>query len=198
MAPPANRHTAAIQHKRDKHRREDMLYDGTHLNWYGQGSYPATSGLKDESGDYRAANFQTQKDHGPIPDGRYALHLTKASAAQVQQVGPGQYELLSADGIQDIEQIKLPGGSMGHSSAWGDNRVKLHTLHIDNAAARNRGGFFIHDSHKGYTHGCVEVAPQFFHDLRRFAAKHHWRGTLVLKVRYPKADSSTHGDTDRP
>jgi hypothetical protein len=196
MAPTANRHATAIQHNRDKHRGEHMVYDGTSLNWYGQGLYPATSGLKNDSGDYRAANFQTQKDCGPIPEGRYALDLTKAPAAQVRQVGPAQYLLLSADGIQDIAMVKLPGGGMGHSNAWGDNRVKLHTLHIDNPAARNRGGFFIHDSHKGYTHGCVEVAPQFFHDLRRFAAKHDWQGTLVLKVKYPKAGSSTHGDTD--
>jgi hypothetical protein len=36
-----------------------------------------------------------------------------------------------------------------------------------------RGGFYIHDSAKGYTHGCIEVEPRFFNVLRHVIATTH-------------------------
>jgi len=43
-------------------------------------------------------------------------------------------------------------------------------VHKTGAGSVPRGGFYIHDSTKGYTHGCIEVEPRFFEVLRHLIA----------------------------
>ena len=62
-----------------------------------------------------------------------------------------------------------PDGKLYNAPNWGENRVRLNALHIDNPKARNRGGFYLHDSTKGFTHGCIEIEPRFFARLRTLA-----------------------------
>jgi hypothetical protein len=56
-----------------------------------------------------------------------------------------------------------------------------------------RGGFYLHDSTKGYSHGCIEVEPSFLSILRARAAN-ATRGYFLLKVTYV-ADRATNGGT---
>jgi len=46
-----------------------------------------------------------------------------------------------------------------------------------------RKGFYIHDSTKGFSHGCIEIQPSFFIALKSFVQTTR-RSSLVLKVAY--------------
>src|SRR6185436_16121224 len=52
---------------------------------------------------------------------------------------------------------------------WGRNRVRLTPANsaTAHACAPRRGGFYLHDSTKGFSHGCIEVEGKFFDALRR-------------------------------
>lgn len=56
-----------------------------------------------------------------------------------------------------------------------------------------RGGFYLHDSTKGYSHGCIEVELGLFVQLRIYSKKTK-KKTLIIKVNYENGDS-TNGDT---
>ena len=80
--------------------------------------------------------------------------------------------------------------------------MRLNALYVANPKARHRGGFYLHDSTKGYTHGCIEVEPRLFIRLREYAkdeaAKKRGRKTLILKVKYPSSTAGTYGGTKVP
>jgi hypothetical protein len=197
--------------------KEDMLYNGQHLDWYGVGNYNATSGLNlDENFkrthgitaegtyDFRTAAEQATKNAGPIPEGYYSFSLRIAGDATVSRLDRhGQPAAL--DTRQGIEA--LPDHMVGpdkkirevNVAEWGHDRVRLNNLHIDHPKARGRGGFYLHDSTKGYTHGCVEVDTMFFTRLRAYAKeKAKTRHSLILRVKYPSAGASTYGGTKQP
>jgi hypothetical protein len=174
--------------------KEDMLYDGDELNWYGVLVFPATSGMP----GHQIASEQFISDTGPIPEGIYSLYLRVSGMARVTNVAKGTLD--TKQGIQDLTAMPGPDGATYESSAWGKNRVRLNNLHIDSPKARHRGGFYLHDSTKGYTHGCIEVDPGFFVRLRQMAAdeaakKKGSRQWLVLKVKYPTKSEGTNGGT---
>ena len=54
----------------------------------------------------------------------------------------------------------------------------------------------MHDSTKGYTHGCIEVDPRFFSILRSYVNKTK-KKRLYLQVDYG-AGGSTYGGTKKP
>lgn len=176
--------------------KEDMLYDGDELDWYGIGKYKATSGMK----GFQTADQQTVKDAGPVPEGTYSLLLKVVGTARVLSVAENKLE--PRHGIQSLDGMPAPDGKLYWSPAWGLNRVRLRILLIDNPKARHRDGFYLHDSTKGFSHGCIEVDTRFFTRLREMAkdegAKKKGRKTLILKIKYPTSTESTYGKTDVP
>ena len=64
---------------------------------------------------------------------------------------------------------------------WGMNRIALSPH--SKTKTLGRGGFYIHDSQKLYTHGCIEVEPRFFDILRNYM-KDHKRSKLYIHVKY--------------
>jgi hypothetical protein len=183
----------------------DMVYNGILLTWRAK-QFNATSGnfyvhesrdprtgeIAREVWDYRYAANQDVPNYGPIPEGVFWLSLKFAGEAKRSRDG----QLLRGDGIERI--------SGGEDSAWGGNRVRLIAHHIESKSARqNRdvNSFYIHDSHKGYTHGCLEVQNNFFAELRTFAAaeskKDDGRRRLWLRVDYASKFTSTLGKTKR-
>ncbi len=173
--------------------KEDMLYDGDELDWYGVSIYKATSGLD----GYQSADKQTISDHGPIPEGTYSFSLKIAGKARVVNVAAGKLD--ANQGIQNLEAMAGPDGNLYDAPNWGKNRVRLNIIRIENPKARHRGGFYLHDSTKGFTHGCVEVEPRFFTRLREFAgeqaAAKKGRKSMIVRVKYPSAGESTYGGT---
>ncbi len=176
--------------------KEDMFYDGDDVDWYGVGKFNATSGLP----GHQIASEQTISDQGPIPEGVYSFSLKIAGMARVVNVARGQLD--TAQGIQSLDAMPGPDGKLYEAPNWGKNRVRLNALYISRSGARHRGGFYLHDSTKGYTHGCIEVDPRFFTRLRQYAtdeaAKKHGRKWLILKVKYPSSLASTYGGTAVP
>ena len=57
----------------------------------------------------------------------------------------------------------------------------------------HRGGFYLHDSTKGYSHGCIEVESKLFGHLRKYhdASKKQF---IILQVKYV-AGKNTNGGT---
>lgn len=173
---------------------EDLFYNGTTLLWHHHGSFKATSGLE----GHQNASEQTHVDEGPIPEGMYSLVLALAKDATM--VGEGVLDV--REGIEHLPGTFHFHGKDFTNVAWGPDRVRLRNIHIENPKARHRGGFYLHDSVKGYSHGCIEVDPSFFTKLREFtkqeAPKRGGRRHLYLKVTYPSKTASTYGGTKVP
>jgi hypothetical protein len=189
----------------------DLLYDGTHLHWRALGaSYNATSG--DES--HQKPEFQCKTDMGPIPEGKFRVALKLGGFAYVTEVfvvpqSAGQLGL-KYDTEFSIENMptNVTFGNMTDpfppSFFWGCHRVRLEP--VDPRSMCSRDGFYIHDSVKGYTKGCIETEHQFFVDLIRYAQTQNnpaGRKWLVLLVDYsaqrkPGGSGHTLGQTKVP
>lgn len=169
---------------------EELFYQGTRLTWSGQGEYKATSGLK----GHQDASEQTRADEGPIPEGTYWFPVILAGQAKL--LTPKNLD--QRQGIESVPQTAYFGGIAYDLTAWGPDRVRLNVTHIDDSRASHRGGFYLHDSTKGYSHGCIEVQPDFFVHLRAYAKLVSRKKFLHLRVRYPSSDASTNGQTKVP
>jgi len=77
---------------------------------------------------------------------------------------------------------------------WGFNRVALLPV-VGRVSAPGRSGFYIHDSAKSYTHGCIETELQFFNDLIVWI-KANPNAKLQLTVKYTD-DFRTYGGTSK-
>lgn len=184
---------------------EHLLYDGTWLSWLTDQvgpplAFPATSGMP----GHQITADQCLKDKGPIPEGRYSLLLKIDPHGYARHSGRDDCTLYPSSLIQKIPR----GGGVGMPSRtqanfcesywanWGVNRVRVEPANATtrDACSPRRSGFYLHDSTKGYSHGCIEVAPRFFDHLRTYV-KHTRKKRLTLVVKY--ASSSTRGDTLR-
>jgi hypothetical protein len=177
-----------------------LEYDGQTLRWMPNGpSYPATSGLPEHQ---RPAD-QCLPDAGPIPKGTYYLQLHVESHKYATDDGTSRCNLTVGEGIQYIprggDPANAPKGALAgkcepYWANWGWRRVRLEAA--DTVTARacmpRRGGFYIHDSSKGYSHGCIEVDSSFFTKLMNFAS-HTRQRRMLLKVSYKT--STTYGGT---
>ncbi len=122
--------------------------------------------------DYRWSWYEKYKDHGPIPSGTYTVE----SAILKQpwsEYNARTCDLKVAWGIQKIPRgdpnpaVKgdqptqtTAGDCEPYWANWGSNRVRL-SPHKD-MVAPDRAGFYIHDSVKGFSHGCIETEQDFF------------------------------------
>ena len=57
-----------------------------------------------------------------------------------------------------------------------------------------RGGFYLHDSTKGYSHGCIEVDTDLLSELKNHS-KRTGLNRLLLEVKYK--GTTTYGKTDQ-
>jgi hypothetical protein len=181
----------------------DLIYTGRWLYWKSNfpSSLPKTSSrlFAATSGTsmFQTAYFQKYELIGPIPEGTYRL-LTKIDNLQASVEAANRVDSLLAfsnprHGIQF-----LPVGVMGPvSSDWGTLRVRLEPRSGD---MHGRAGFYLHNSHKGYSHGCIEVGASierldFFTMLLAHARDPNRKSYLSLRVRYGHAEQSTLGKT---
>lgn len=166
----------------------DLDFDGQILRWRTQ-TYRATSGLS----GHQYPRYQCTMDAGPVPDGLYKVYLT--DAGQAKDDGKGVCNLEPAWGIQTIPRGSAAGACEPYWANWGYNRVRLEPADAQtrHACSPQRGGFYLHDSAKGYSHGCIEVEHSFFVQLRAESTLHPG-GHLILKVHYV-ADRITNGGT---
>ncbi|NHZ42533.1 tlde1 domain-containing protein [Massilia aquatica] len=158
----------------------DMEFDGQVLTWNGSGRFKATSGLPDN----QVPKDQCVKDKGPVPEGVYKVLFTDRGAAQDD--GTGKCALIPGWGVQTIPRGAQAGSCEKYWANWGRNRAMMIAADpaTRNACATERSGFYLHDSTKGYSHGCIEVETSFFAALQSRAKSSRSRNYFILKVKY--------------
>lgn len=176
-----------------------MMYTGDKIYWfygkYGNDqrmviSYNATSGFK----GYQKAKFSNMKDVGPVPEGKYWV-LLAPDPNRIANASKTTGELLSnpKGGIEQIPKSTITSdGREWIYTAWGTIRARLFP---DNSTKTyGRTNFYLHDSTKGYSHGCIEVEHTLFDRLIRARKKFT---KIALMVEYSSPETITKGNTIR-
>jgi hypothetical protein len=168
----------------------DMLYDGQLITWPGKGIFRASSGLP----GFQHPNNACVPDSGPIPEGFYKIFLADKGSAQDD--GAGYCSLKPSWGVQTIPRGGAAGECEPYWANWGKHRARMEPADLatkNRCAPTTRGGFYLHDSIKGYSHGCIEVETRLFPFLR----DHHKvtkKNIAIIKVVYT-AGRHTNGGT---
>lgn len=168
----------------------EMIYDGQIITWPGRGTFKATSGMP----GYQLPTNSCVRDNGPIPEGYYKVFVSDHGAAQDN--GAGYCTLKPSWGIQEIPRGAAAGRCEPYWANWGENRARMEPADVltkNRCSPLMRGGFYLHDSTKGYSHGCIETEKKLFPHLR-FFHKSTKKTSLILKVSYV-AGRPTNGGT---
>lgn len=157
----------------------DLVYNGILLVWQGKSMYKATSGMA----GHQIPTDQCMKDAGPVPEGNYSLSVSVGGAAKDD--GTGRCKLEPSWKIQTITRGAAAGDCEPFWANWGENRIRIEPTDTKTKFACNpvRSGFYLHDSTKGFSHGCIEVEQRFFDDLRAYAKTPKAKG-LSLEIKY--------------
>lgn len=170
----------------------DMTYDGQTLTWLGWGKFKATSGLP----HLQKPELQCNKD-AAIPEGLYKVFL--ADRGPAQDNGRGICQLQPAWGMQTIPRGPAVGRCEVPWANWGWHRARMEPFDaatkLKCAPDLMRSGFFLHDSTKGYSHGCIEVEGRLFSLLENYRRSSK-KNTMTLKVAYVKG-RPTNGGTKK-
>ncbi|SAK54702.1 hypothetical protein AWB76_02048 [Caballeronia temeraria] len=152
----------------------DMVYDGQVLEW-NKTRYKATSGLP---GHQLPAN-QREPDSGPIPEGHYKVFCNDIGMSGIAD--RNACALAPGWGVETIPRGPAAGSCEPYWANWGNHRARLEP--VKGTKTFGRKGFYIHDSTKGFSHGCIEVQPSFFAALKSFVQTTR-RTSLIVKVEY--------------
>jgi hypothetical protein len=168
----------------------DMSYDGQILTWQGWGKFKATSGLP----HLQKPELQCITD-AAIPEGLYKVFLADRGTAR--DIAPGRCQLQPAWGMQTVPRGLAAGECEKYWAGWGWHRARMEPF---DAATKLkcfpvRGGFFLHDSTKGYSHGCIEVEGRLFSMLENYRRSSK-KNTMTIKVAYVKG-RPTNGGTKK-
>ena len=167
----------------------EMEYDGQVVHWKGRGKFKASSGLPDS----QVPSKQCIPDSGPIPEGLYKIFIGDHGSAKDD--GRGLCALKPSWGIQNIPRGSVAGSCDPYWENWGSNRARMEPANITTkmkCSPTMRGGFYLHDSTKGYSHGCIEVEGRIFKALRDHNKLQN-KNTIIIKVKYKGV--STNGGT---
>ncbi|MBT0960464.1 hypothetical protein [Denitromonas iodatirespirans] len=166
----------------------DMSFDGQRLTWSGSGVFKATSGMV----GFQMPTNDCVPDAGPTPQGLYKVYVADRGVAKDD--GSGTCNLSPAWGVQSIPRGVDAGDCEPYWANWGRNRVRLEPADAEtrNACSPRRGGFYLHDSTKGYSHGCIEVEPGFFPVLRARSVG-ATKGYFLLRVKYAEGRRTNGG-----
>lgn len=163
------------------------LYDGVFNNKAGSTlikSYKATSGLL----GHQVASEQDNSDSGPVPEGEYKIDLSLDFLRKAGTLSMSTCEIASGKGIQILPWNINRGGTCAFPG-WGQWRARIEKVKVSSS----RDNFYLHDSYKGYSHGCIETDTELYYDLYNIRKK----GVLSikLKVSYSSLTQSTDGGT---
>lgn len=177
-----------------------LLYDGEGVYWYGgdvgdkselMAAYPGVSGAQ----EYQNAEYQRMSDRGPVPEGEFSINLRPNPKRIANEVEVAAGTALSPSGSGGIEQIPSyvdeSGNRQTEFPAWGYRRAALQP--IGETAAPKRHNFYLHDSQKGYSHGCIEVPGALIDRLIQYRADHPRESQIRVRVDYPTPTSPTDG-----
>ncbi len=168
----------------------DLFYDGQFLKWNDKALvFKATSGAS----GHQTPVEQCLPDEGPIPEGTYKVYISNNGVAKDD--GRGICNLEPSWGIQEIPSGTKAGVCARYWANWGSNRARMEAA--DEATKKHcspipRGGFYLHDSVKGYSHGCIEVDTKIFDCLRKYHSATK-KKILFLQVKYIPGRSTNGG-----
>ena len=149
----------------------------------------ATSGYADVHGNYQNTAFEKQ-ELGPVPHGHYRINL-KARPDRWASLAPSADNLAAAEGVQMIRPTyTLPNGQLAYPGGWGTWRARLDPIDVHTA----RHNFYLHNSTKGYTHGCIETCDKLY----GLFVTYHDQGLSGIDVLVNYTTTSTYGGTDKP
>ncbi|MEV0621403.1 hypothetical protein AB0I81_49305 [Nonomuraea sp. NPDC050404] len=182
----------------------DLVYTGKLIHW--RNSVPATLKtplplLFSASSGAEGHQFGRQQfleNEGPLPEGLYTF-LTHVDPEQnsVKAANKLGERAVTNNYRQGIQFLPMDG-SVPKYPAWGTMRVRLTQIKGDTLG--RPGGYFLHNSQKGYSHGCIEVGKtaggvDFFNALLIHARSPARRPKLTVLVTYSYPEQSTRGKT---
>ena len=158
-----------------------MTYDGTSISGYRQFGkrYTKDNTWSAASGAIDAQNSMNtnMRDLGPVPDAKsgYRIDISPEISTAEEVLGTeGNNVLLRGTGIQYIP----PGYTQ-----WGSMRVRLQIINpSEGSLFRDNDSYYLHDSKKGYSHGCVEVDSGVFKWL--MGLKTQGIKSVILTIKY--------------
>jgi hypothetical protein len=171
---------------------EDLAFAGQIVRWRGHGIFRATSGLP----KYQLPQFQCLQDNGPVPEGAYVVKLVGAGAP-ARDDGTGSCSLQPSWQFESIPRLAATGDCEPYWRQWGWHRIRFEPADEKTRlrCRPRRSGFYLHDSTKGYSHGCIEIEGRFFAALRTVIASGRQK-QLRLRVQYVPG-RQTNGGTGR-
>lgn len=159
----------------------DMYYDGQSLKWTDKGLiFKATSGMP----NHQIPGEQCAQEKGPVPEGEYKVFISDHGVAKDD--GRGICALKPSWGIQEIPRGTKAGVCEPYWANWGNNQARMEPANEatkKTCAPAIRGGFYIHDSTKGYSHGCIEVEKNLFKHLRSYHSQTK-KQFIIIQVKY--------------
>lgn len=185
--------------------KEKLVYDGQQLHWQNPrdggvaASFKATSGMNHPSvGNFQNTSQICTPEYGPVPTGVYVLKLwIDPGPAKIDPATCGLEPSWKIQTIPRGKDAKFPKMDCEpYVANWGHHRIRFEPADGPTRAICkpvHRGGFYLHDSTKGFSHGCIEVETAFFTRLKRYASSGHAGTSLTLEVNY--AHKSTYGGT---
>ena len=204
--------------------RDWILSTGNRVYWYGGKygdksnllySYKATSGMnntiktttfpngqtKQEVVNTQQAKYQRISNVGPTPEGKYKINL-EPSPDRVAEANlkTGELKRNPEGGIEKIPKFVANPDKPGYGwtyNDWGENRAKMDPIIVTGATSQERdlSSFYLHDSQKGYSHGCTEVEGELFDKLKEY--REAGNTSIDVKVEYPNEDHKTNGGTKK-
>lgn len=159
----------------------DLYYDGQTIKWSGKGLlFKATSGMP----SHQMPGKQCIPDAGPVPEGEYKVFISDHGMAKDD--GRGICALKPSWGVQEIPRGSQAGHCEPYWANWGKNRARMEPANDatkKKCSPVSRGGFYIHDSIKGYSHGCIEVETKLFEHLRSYHSVTK-KPYIIIRVKY--------------
>jgi RHS repeat-associated protein len=190
-------------------------YNGVIITWFAGepfdrgkpfATFPATSGYV----GFQSPTFAAVKGLGPIPEGTYKINLTPDPNRLVKvDLKTGNLYWNPAGGIERVPQGEVSSGQIvavegieyervwRFDAGWGTIRAQLEPVTTSDAlkARFPADRFYVHDSHKGFTHGCVETSTEFFIRLLHYREEKPNENVFFFRVKYDGV--STKGNTER-
>ncbi|MEE3486294.1 MAG: RHS repeat-associated core domain-containing protein, partial [Bacteroidales bacterium] len=164
--------------------------------------YKASSGLLacEESNNEDLRNTSKQYvPNGPTVEGKYQINLKLDPDRMAEPIylPDDGVDLKRGSGIEQIpkEVVSASGEDIYTFPGWGKQRAHLDPISVPDVKGRDEMSFYMHDSSKGFTHGCVEIESSFFDDLRDYRNDNNTY--IEIMVKYESKNSSTYGETDK-
>ncbi|GAA3671143.1 hypothetical protein GCM10022224_039220 [Nonomuraea antimicrobica] len=182
----------------------DLVYTGKFLLWRrsvpsalrakGPLLFHATSGLMGS----QIVLMQSGYNQGPLPEGLYSFFTHVDPKQNSVEAANKRGDHAASNHEEGIQYLPI-GGNGPVFPDWGTFRVRLTALR---GKTYGRSGFWLHDSRKGFSHGCVEVGQttdglDFFSALLINAGSPDRKPKLILRVKYSYPEQITRGQTLR-